>query len=133
MKKVLPLLMICLFIGGMGGCATLSNMFPVPRTPQENVVYAQTILTAANNSVIAMLNAELMTSVEAKRYRAEKKKADDLLNLYQIYVRQDRLLSAHDKWKLLEDILNEFSTKYILKGGGDTYDIIDSGSIINVY
>lgn len=130
MKKVLSLLILIPFL--FMSCATLSNMFPAPRTPQENVVYAQTILTATNNSVIAMLRAGLMTSAEAKEYRIEKNKADDLLSLYQIYVRQDRLMSAHDKWKLLEDILNEFSNKYILKGVNSD-DIIDSGSIIDIH
>lgn len=128
MRKVIPLILCLLLMS----CAGLSNMFPAPKTPQENIVYAQTILTAANNSVIAMLRADLMTSAEAKEYRVEKNKADDLLSLYQIYVRQDRLMSAHDKWELLEDILNEFSSKYILKGVNND-DTIDSGSIIDVY
>ena len=132
MRKIIPLLIICLFVMSCISCETLSNMFPTPRTSQENVVYAQTILTATNNSVIAMLRAGLMTSAEAKEYRIEKNKADDLLNLYRIYVRQDRLISAHDKWELLETVLNEFSNKYILKGDTGN-DIIDSGSIIDVY
>lgn len=129
MKKVSPLLILIPFL--LMSCATLSNMFPAPETPEENILYAKMVIIAANHSVIDLLNAGLMTSTQAKEYRTQKDRAQDMLILYQLYLNQDKLVSAHDQWRLLEIILGELQKNYVLKGVNinDT-DGIGDGSII---
>lgn len=128
MKKAIPLILICLLFTS---CATLSNMFPAPETPEEKIVYAKIVIKAASYSVGDLLDAKLMTSSQAKEYRIQKDRAKKTLTLYQLYINQGKMISANDQWRLLDTVLDELKKQYILKGVNNDGDI-SSGSIINI-
>ena len=115
-QRAMQIMTLLFLVVSLTACAGTNGK---PLTPAENIAYAESVMTAANNTVADRLYAGKMTAEEGKKYRVLKNEAEILLNSYRLSYALSDNENMYKTWELIENILIEINTKYLSQKGAD--------------